>query len=93
MIKIDDRYFIEADNLQWILKKTEVITKSPKKESIGKIGTRQIGYYRSLDSVIQAYVNEIGKEIASGDEVVELKDFMGRMDDLAEDVRERLSNL
>lgn len=61
-IIIDDRYFIETDRLNYILKERYI---SQKKKSYGKEVVNTIGYYNNLESLAERYLEEHQKAVGN----------------------------
>lgn len=61
-IIIDDRYFIETDRLNYILKERYI---SQKKKSYGKEVVNTIGYYNNLESLAERYLEEYQKAVGN----------------------------
>lgn len=57
-IIIDDRYFIETDKYNYILREKYI---SQKKKSYGKEVVNTIGYYNNLESLAERYMEEYQK--------------------------------
>ena len=71
-IIIDDRYFIETDRLNYILKERCI---SQKKKSCGKEVVNTIGYYNNLESLAERYLEERQKSV--GDQLtVDLEEYV-----------------
>ena len=59
-IIIDDRYFIETDKYNYILREKYV---SQKKKSYGKEVINTIGYYNNLECLAERYLEERQKSV------------------------------
>lgn len=59
-IIIDDRYFIETDKYNYILREKYI---SQKKKSYGKEVVNTIGYYNNLESLAERYMEEYQKAV------------------------------
>lgn len=59
-IIIDDRYFIETDKYNYILREKYI---SQKKKSYGKEVVNTIGYYNNLESLAERYLEEHQKAV------------------------------
>lgn len=57
MIKINEKYVVDSDNLQYILKEKKT-AKSDNKKSLGKDYYVTIGYYGSLESLANALLEK-----------------------------------
>lgn len=76
-IIIDDRYFIETDRLNYILKERYI---SQKKKSYGKEVVNTIGYYNNLESLAERYLEEYQKAV--GDQsTVDLDGYVKLVDE------------
>lgn len=71
-IIIDDRYFIETDRLNYILKERYI---SQKKKSYGKEVVNTIGYYNNLESLAERYLEEYQKAVG-GQSTVDLAGYV-----------------
>ena len=73
-IKIDDRYLIETDRLNYILKERSISDKT------GKQTVRNIGYYSSMTMLAKRYLEERQKAI--GDDLeVDLEHYANLIED------------
>ena len=61
MIILDENYFIEADECQYILRK-RILNKS-KKTREEKEWHKPIGYYKRLNTALLAYSDELDRDI------------------------------
>lgn len=59
-IIIDDRYFIETDKYNYILREKYV---SQKKKNYGKEVINTIGYYNNLECLVERYMEERQKAV------------------------------
>ena len=65
-IIIDDRYFIETDKYNYILREKYI---SQKKKSYGKEVVNTIGYYNNLESLAERYMEEYQKAVGDQSKV------------------------
>lgn len=61
-IIIDDRYFIETDKYNYILREKYI---SQKKKSYGKEVVNTIGYYNNLEYLAERYMEEYQKSVGN----------------------------
>lgn len=65
-IIIDDRYFIETDKYNYILKEKYI---SQHKKSKGKEVVNIIGYYNNLECLVERYMEEYQKAVGDQSKV------------------------
>lgn len=76
-IIIDDRYFIETDKYNYILKEKYI---SQHKKSKGKEVVNIIGYYNNLECLVERYLEE--RQKAVGDQLtVDLDGYVKLVDE------------
>lgn len=76
-IIIDDRYFIDTDRFNYILREKYV---SKKKKSYGKEVVNTIGYYNNLECLAERYLEE--RQKAVGDQsTVDLAGYVKLVDE------------
>lgn len=76
-IIIDDRYFIDTDRFNYILREKYV---SQKKKSYGKEVINTIGYYNNLECLAERYLEERQKSV--GDQLtVDLDGYVKLVDE------------
>lgn len=76
-IIIDDRYFIETDKYNYILKEKYI---SQHKKSKGKEVVNIIGYYNNLECLVERYLEERQKSV--GDQLtVDLDGYVKLVDE------------
>lgn len=62
MINIDDRFYIDTDPLNYILKVRRTLQKG---KNIGREAIIELGYYNTLDNALEGYIELKEKEAVS----------------------------
>lgn len=84
MIKLKNDYFIESDELQYILKRKKI---SKKKDTGEEYETEEIlGYYGDLEKVLNGYSKKMMLKYVSSENVT-LMDVLNKLKELEEEIK------
>lgn len=61
MVKIDDKYYIDADSNCYVLKEKYII-QDEKSKNLGEEVFRDKGYYSTLDSCLGGYLKQVTRK-------------------------------
>jgi len=94
MIKITDKYFIEADSSQFTLIS---ITQEVREKTVagkwkkGDIYTSKsvLGYFGNLNSVLRSFLNHAARDIVKGDEIKDIKYLISKFEALEKLIMEK----
>ena len=91
MIKINEKYFIDADNNNFVLK--EYLGKRLNKKTNEKEDAYEIwGYYNTIESTLNGLVKKELKKFISKQEINSLNDLQQKIDDLHKFIAKKLKN-
>lgn len=91
MIKINEKYFIDADNNNFVLK--EYLGKRLNKKTNEKEDTYEIwGYYNTIESTLNGLVKKELRKFISKQEINSLNDLQQKIDDLHKFIAKKLKN-
>lgn len=91
MIKINEKYFIDADNNNFVLKEylgTRLNKKTNEKEDAYEIW----GYYNTIESTLNGLVKKELRKFISKQEINSLNDLQQKIDDLHKFIAKKLKN-
>jgi hypothetical protein len=91
MIKINEKYFIDADNNNFVLK--EYLGKRLNKKTNEKEDAYEIwGYYNTIESALKGLVKRELRKFISKQEINSLNDLQQKIDDLHKFIAKKLKN-
>lgn len=91
MIKINEKYFIDADNNNFVLK--EYLGKRLNKKTNEKEDAYEIwGYYNTIESTLNGLVKKELRKFISKQEINSLNDLQQKIDDLHKFIAKKLKN-
>ena len=83
MIKIDEKYYLDSDSVQYILMEKSIVTKEDSK-NCGKEVFKNIGYYGTLEHLKVALLEKEIKDnlelLNNIDRVIEIKNELKKVD-------------
>lgn len=83
MLKINEKYYLDSDSLQYILIEKSVVQKEDS-ENYGKETFKNVGYYGTLELLKQSLLEKEIKDnielLNSIDKVIELKNELKKVD-------------
>lgn len=83
MLKINEKYYIDSDNLQYILIEKNIVQKEDSK-NYGKETFKNIGYYGSLETLKTSLIEKEIKDnldlLNNIDKIIELKKELEKVD-------------
>ena len=83
MIKINDRYYIDADEHCYMLKEARTI-KDKKSKNYGKSTYKTLGYHSTIDFCLNGLIKKELREFISKSEEKGIKDLIQKMKELEE---------
>lgn len=91
MIKINEKYFIDADNNNFVLK--EYLGKRLNKKTNEKEDAYEIwGYYNTIESTLNGLVKKELRKFISKQEINNLNDLQQKIDNLHKFIAKKLKN-
>lgn len=75
MVKITEKYYIDADTKNYVLKEKSSI-QDEKSENFGKEIFKERGYYTSIEDLIQGFLKFTTREFISKTEDKDIKDLI-----------------
>ncbi len=91
MIRITDKYFIDADKYNVILK--EKVVMSDKSKTPGQITFKEIGYYPNLQSALIKLNESFKKEMIENYEFINIGNAILQLNDLQREFASQVSSL
>ena len=85
MIIIDEKYYINADNKNYILQEKGIV-KNEDSKNFGKEVFKDLGYFNSLDSVYHYVVNLKIKQYISKDKINTLEQLTNKIKRIEKDI-------
>lgn len=83
MLKINEKYYLDSDSLQYILIKKSIVQKKDSK-NYGKEIFENVGYYGTLEGLKKALLEKEIKDniklLNNIDKVIELKNELGKVE-------------
>lgn len=90
MIKINEKYFIDADSKNYILKEKGII-KDEKSENCGKEFFKDLGYFRKLENVFD-YMFELNvKEYIGKNNTKTVEQLLNKIKRIERDIRKQFN--
>ena len=84
MLKINEKYYIDSDNLQYILIEKNIVQKEDSK-NYGKETFKNIGYYGSLETLKTSLIEKEIKDnldlLNNIDKIIELKKELEKVEE------------
>lgn len=78
MIKLIENYFVDADEMQYILKQS--VTRQKKNSDETYSAENIIGYYPSMKSTVNALITIIARKAIINNEVSDLKEYIKQIE-------------
>ena len=81
MIKITDKYFLDADSNCYMLKE-KVVIKDKESKNFGEEDFRPLKYYTTIESALRGIINLELKKFVGKNKIQELDDLVKKIDKL-----------
>ena len=81
MIKITDKYFLDADSNNFMLKE-KTINKDKKSKNFGKEDYNTLGYYSTIESALKGLVKSELRKFIGKSKIQEVEDLTKKIDEL-----------
>lgn len=90
MIKINEKYYIEADSRNYMLKEKTIITT---KEGAKTEGFKELGHYTTLESLCNGLVKTELRNFITESDNGSLKDLLSKLKELEKFFNDKLKNI
>jgi len=90
MVKINEKYYLDADSRNYTLKEK---TKIKDKEGNEKDGFKDIGYYTSLDSLFNGLMKLETRKFIARDEEADIKALISKIDEIESFFKSKLGEV
>ena len=81
MIKITDKYFLDADSNNFMLKE-KTINKDKKSKNFGKEDYNTLGYYSTIESALKGLVKSELRKFIGKSKIQEVEDLTKKIEEL-----------
>ena len=90
MIRVTDKYFIDADKDNIILKEKKIVTKG---KTAGQVKYEEIGYYPNIQYALTKLNEKFKKEMISNNEFSNIENAIIQLESLQRDFAQVISGL